>query len=117
MKRYSVFELNDSKYNILVIANTYENPVNELLYEGNVSFIEDGDIIFDLAIINGLKANRFVKAEVKSHQIIPDTIKVVSDVCSKVKEISKNYFENNNEIVRRSVLPKATKYLLSKNSI
>lgn len=117
MKGYSIFELKDSEYNFLIIANTHENPVNALLCEEKIAFIENGDIIFDLALINGLKKNRFVKVTVQSHKMLPNTIEVVTEVCPKAKEISKNYFNKNADIVRQSILPKATKYFLSKSSL
>lgn len=97
----------------LVIANTYENPINDLLCDGDVSFIENGDVIFDLAVINGINFNRFIQVTVESHRLQAKTIKVISDVPTSILEISEKYFKTHKEVIQQSTLPSATKYLLT----
>ena len=77
MEKYNVLKVDSLQDCFLVIANTYENPINDLLCDGDVSFIENGDVIFDLAVINGINFNRFIQVTVESHRLQAKTIKVM----------------------------------------
>lgn len=116
MKKYSVLKIESTSNYFLVIANTYENPINNFLCDRYVPFIENGDVIFDLTIINGINFNRFIQATVENHQLQEQNIKVISEVPQDILEISKKYFETHKELVQRSTLPSATKYLLANTS-
>lgn len=113
MEKYNVFKIDNLCASFLVIANTYENPINDFLSEGYVPFIENGDVIFDLAVINGINFNRFIRATVHCHRLRPETVKVMSEICPDILETSKKYFEIHREVIQRSALPTATKYLLT----
>lgn len=113
MEKYSVLKIEHMSNYFLVIANTYENPINDLLYDRYVPFVENGDVIFDLAIINGINFNRFIQATVENHRLQEQNIKVMSEVPQDILEISKKYFETHKEVIQRSTLPSATKYLLA----
>ena len=67
MEKYSVMSISEEKNEYLIIANTYENPINYFLAENRVPTIENGNVIFDLAIINGMNFNRFISATVRNH--------------------------------------------------
>lgn len=112
MDKYSVLNIENGNDFFLVIANTYENPINELLCNRYVPFVEKGNVIFDLAIINGINFNRFVQATVVNHRLQEHNIKIISDVPKDILELSKKYFEKNQEVVRLSTLPSTIKYLL-----
>ena len=112
MEKYSILKIENMTNCFLVIANTYENPLNDLLCDKFVPFVEKGDVIFDLAIINGINYNRFIQATVENHRLQEQNIKIISDVPKDILELSKKYFEENKEIIQRSTLPSATKYLL-----
>ena len=112
MEKYNVIEISKDKIKFLIIANTYENPINDFISEGHVPFIENGDVIFDLAIINGINFNRFIRATIRQHRLITQTIQAVSNVAPEILNISKEYFKSNKGIVKRSTLPLATKFLL-----
>ena len=113
MEKYNVLKVDSLQDCFLVIANTYENPINDLLCDGDVSFIENGDVIFDLAVINGINFNRFIQVTVESHRLQAKTIKVISDVPTSILEISEKYFKTHKEVIQQSTLPSATKYLLT----
>ena len=51
MRKYNVLKVDSLQDCFLVIANTCENPINDLLCDGDVSFIENGNVIFDLAVM------------------------------------------------------------------
>ena len=113
MEKYSVLKIEHMSNYFLVIANTYENPINDLLCDRYVPFVENGDVIFDLAVINGINFNRFIQVTVESHRLQAKTIKVISDVPTSILEISEKYFKTHKEVIQQSTLPSATKYLLT----
>ena len=108
MRKYNVLKVDSLQDCFLVIANTCENPINDLLCDGDVSFIENGNVIFDLAVIN-----RFIQVTVESHRLQAKTIKIISDVPTSILEISEKYFKTHKEVIQQSSLPSATKYLLT----
>jgi hypothetical protein len=112
MKKYSIIALSNQESKFLIIANTYENPINDFISERYVPFLADGDVIFDLAIINGINVNRFIGATINQHRLLPETIRIIRDVTPEIFKISKDYFASNVDIVGKSALPFATKYLL-----
>ena len=112
MRKYNVLKVDSLQDCFLVIANTCENPINDLLCDGD-SFIENGNVIFDLAVINGINFNRFIQVTVESHRLQAKTIKIISDVPTSILEISEKYFKTHKEVIQQSSLPSATKYLLT----
>lgn len=112
MEKYSVIAIAKEKIEFLIIANTCENPINDFLSEGYIPFIENGDVIFDLAIINGMNFNRFIRATIRQHKLLPESIQTVANIDPEIVNISKEYFKSNTGIVKRSTLPSAAKYLL-----
>ncbi|WP_196602094.1 type II toxin-antitoxin system RnlB family antitoxin [Pectinatus frisingensis] len=113
MGKYSIIALSNQKNKFLVIANTYENPINDLISDDYVPFLVDGDVIFDLVIINGMNLNRFVGATIEQHRLLPETIRIIKNVPPEILKISKDFFMSNIHIVGGSSLPSATKYLLT----
>lgn len=111
MEKYSIIK-SPVYCEFLVIANTYENPINDLLIDGYVPFIENGDVVFDLAVINGLDFNRFIRAKIQSHKLALETIEVLSAVPKDILSLASDYFKKNINILQQSTLPEATKYLL-----
>ena len=107
MRKYNVLKVDSLQDCFLVIANTCENPINDLLCDGN------GNVIFDLAVINGINFNRFIQVTVESHRLQAKTIKIISDVPTSILEISEKYFKTHKEVIQQSSLPSATKYLLT----
>ena len=104
MRKYNVLKVDSLQDCFLVIANTCD---------GDVSFIENGNVIFDLAVINGINFNRFIQVTVESHRLQAKTIKIISDVPTSILEISEKYFKTHKEVIQQSSLPSATKYLLT----
>lgn len=112
MKNYEVLRLDGFNNCFLIIANTYKNPVNDLLCDKYVPFIQNGDVVFDLAVINGINFNRFVKATIKNYKLQVETIKILSEVSQDILNKSKKYFNSNKEVIQQSALPMAMKYTL-----
>ncbi len=113
MEKYNIIKVGNLYSHFLVIANTVENPINTFLCEGYVPFVENGEIIFDLAVINGVNSNRFVQTTVQCHRLQEETIRTISEVPFSILETSKKYFETHNEVIQYSVLLTAAKHLLA----
>ena len=107
MKNYVSIKLENSCYDYLLIAITFENPVNQFLFDDSVHFLENGKIVFDLTIINGKKFNRYAFANVENHKIAPQSITVSESTDNIIANTSKKFFANNLDIIKKSVLPKA----------
>ena len=52
MRKYNVLKVDSLQDCFLVIANTCENPINDLLCDGDVSFIENGNVIIGALLNN-----------------------------------------------------------------
>lgn len=112
MKNYHEIKLSDCQYDFLIIATTYENPINSFLYDNYISFIENGNIVFNLTVINGKGFNRYAFASVENHKIIIPSIRVSSIADKRITNESNKYFSYHVDIIERSILPKALKFLL-----
>lgn len=110
MKKYEIVKLDNELFDYLIIANMYENQINDLIFNCNVPFLENGNIIFDLTIINGLSGNRYVSAQVKDSKILINSLKTYSKIDNIIFNITKKYFIDNSNIVMNSYLPNAVKY-------
>lgn len=110
MDKYKVVKLEKQLFDYLVIANTYENPINDLIFNLYVPFIENGNIIFDLTMVNGISSNRYASVEVKNNKILTKSIKTYSSIDNDIFNISRKYFMINPHIVTNSPLPSTEKY-------
>lgn len=117
MKNYQILRLNDEAFDFLVIATSCENPL---------SYIEDivkeisrnqAKILFDLTLINGTKCNRYISCDFCIDKNYLQSCSLVSEISNYIKDISYNYFVQHEEIVQRSVLPNALKFLLKNGMI
>jgi hypothetical protein len=112
MNNYYRIKLSDCQYDFLIIATTHENPVNSFLYDNYISFVENGKVAFDLTVINGKSFNRYAFAEVKNHKIIIPSITVSSTADESITNKSDCFFAQHLDIIEKSILPKALKFLL-----
>lgn len=112
MKNYVSIKLENCDYDYLIIATTHMNPVNQFLNNNSVSFMETGKVVFDLTVINGNKYNRFVFADIMNHKITTQSITVSDTANDIIINTSKNYFSKHLDLIERSILPQALKYIL-----
>lgn len=115
MEIYSVFKLDSSNYNFLVVANTYENPINIFLSENLFEF-DCGTIVFDLTLIYGCKSNRYIFAQVDNGKLDISSIKSISKIEESIKKISQEHFLTHSNLVENSILPNAVKYRILHSS-
>ena len=112
MKNFSIEKINKDGYGYLIIATSYDSPINNL---GEVEAElkgYTGKVIFDLTIINGVDCNRYSEAEVVAGKINRKSFKIKKTLDDPINEISKMFFQNNTEILEQSTLTKALKFLL-----
>lgn len=110
MEKYNVFKLNDSAYNYLIVANTYENPINMFLSEEEKLKFQYGKVVFDLTLIYGYKSNRYVVADVDNYKLDMSSINPIADLEESIKKISHEHFLSHTNLVENSILANATKY-------
>ena len=112
MKNYTMIKLKNESYDYLVIANSYENPVNDFLVKRKVPKVVCGSILFNLTLINGVDPNRYATARVENSEINLSSLKLVDTIEKSIENISKQYFIQNAFLVQNSVLPSALKYAI-----
>ena len=113
LKEYNIFELNSPDYDLLVIANTYINPINIFLSNKDELPIKNGKIVFDLTLIYGCKTNRYVVAEIVDGALDIKSVKAIISLDGSIKKISQEYFLNNQYLVQNSHLTNSDKYYIS----
>ena len=113
LKEYNIFELNSPDYDLLVIANTYINPINIFLSNKDELPIKNGKIVFDLTLIYGCKTNRYVVAEIIDGALDIKSVKAIISLDGSIKKISQEYFLNNQYLVQNSHLTNSDKYYIS----
>ena len=112
LKEYNIFELNSPDYDLLVIANTYINPINIFLSNKDELPIKNGKIVFDLTLIYGCKTNRYVVAEIIDGALDIKSVKAITSLDGSIKKISQEYFLNNQYLVQNSHLTNSDKYYI-----
>jgi len=112
LKEYNIFELNSPDYDLLVIANTYINPINIFLSNKEELPVKNGKIIFDLTLIYGCKTNRYVVAEIVDGALDIKSVKAITSLDGSIKKISQEYFLNNQYLVQNSHLTNSDKYYI-----
>lgn len=115
MSNYQEIKLYDCQYDFLVIATSYENPINHFICSGFVPFLRKGKIVFDLTLINGKSYNQYAFVDVDNHKIILQSLTASSKVDDNIFNVSKKFLALNPDVIEKSVLPKALKFSLQGN--
>ena len=108
-------ECNNHAFEIaVIIANTYENPINLMIAGEANTPIANGIILFDLTLIYGVKARqRYVSAEIKNSQLLFNSIETIGyEIEQDIKNACLEHFRNNLEIVSNSIISHTDKYIL-----
>jgi hypothetical protein len=117
MGKFEVVKLSDEAYDFLVIATSYENPLdlyNEIEQEIKV---EKARILFDLTLLNGLHENRYIACDYVGSNIFSSSYSIANNVSESIKSVSNKYFKQHEDIVQESIIPKALKFLLTKTDL
>lgn len=114
---YEMLKLNNDSYDFLIIATSYENPLSSITEIVEEIQMQKATLLFDLALINGTAANRYIKCEYEAGRNFPPSCSIAEGVGNAIRKISQNYFFENEEIVRNSVIPDSLKYLLKSGMV
>lgn len=74
-------------------------------------------IIFNYTLINGTHDNRYIEYDNLKSNKYYDCFTLIKDVDDKIKEISWDFFENNEKTVNDSIIPKALKFLIRQRMV
>ena len=109
---FVIFKLDSKSYDFLIIATSYDSPLNSIKEIGEKIQVKSANLLFDLTLINGISKNRYLKCEYDvSINQLPKCL-IAEDIDDSIKKISQNYFAQNEEVVKKSVIPNSLKYLL-----
>ncbi len=111
-KLYDVIPLSNSVFNCLIIAKTIENPCKELVESGTKGILDNGILLFDLAIPHDLGKYRFAYARVIDSHIVKDTLKYSAAVDADILGISQKYFQEHADLVDKALMPATAKHRL-----
>ncbi len=114
---FEIKKLDNEPYDFLVIATSYENPLDSMKEIGEEIQVSKAKLLFDLTLINGTDRNRYIKCEYEAKRVGLQVCSVVEAVDAAIKKISQRYFAENEELVSKSVLPNALKYLVKSGMV
>lgn len=112
MKNFSIEQINREDYGYLIIAISYDSPISDLGAVEKEIKGYTGKVIFDLTLINGTNSNRYLEAKVVKGKIDRRSFKVQKNLDDPINEVSKNFFLNNVDILEKSTITNALKFLL-----
>lgn len=115
---FEIIKLKDNYYDYLVIATGYENPIDYMEEILNIIDKKEVKILFDYTLINGTHENRYIEYDSSKDESHFKCFRIIKDLNEDVKEVSKKFFMNNEELVNKNVLiPRALKFLLIKGMV
>lgn len=112
MKNYQILKLNNEPFDFLVIATLCENPLSYIKEISKEINRDQAKILFDLTLINGTKNNRYISCDFQTGENYLQSCSLVNDIGERIKNMSYNYFMQNEDIVQGSVVPDSLKFLL-----
>lgn len=114
---FEVLKLNNEPYDFLIIATSYENPLGSFEEIGNEIQVQKANLLFDLTLINGMSRNRYIqcKYEARKHQL--QSCAIVECIDETIKKLSGQFFMENEDVVKKSVIPNSLKYLLKSGMV
>ena len=113
MKDFISRKLNNSEYEYLLIATSFQSSLSGLEKLDELAGLKTGKILFDFTLSNGISKNRFIECAVSQGNVKPKSAKIVVEVEDEVKKVSSMFLKENKDILENSLLPKSIKYLIS----
>ena len=109
---FVIFKLNNEPYDFLIIATSYENPLSSFEEIEDEIKVQNANLLFDLTLINGVSKNRYIKCEYEAGKNQLQSCTIVECIDDAIKKLSYNYFMENEDIVKKSIISKSLQYLL-----
>lgn len=114
---FKILKLNNEPYDFLIIATSYESPLGSFEEIGNEIQVQKASLLFDLTLINGVSSNRYIKCEYDAGKSQLQSCALVDSIDDAIKELSGRFFMDNEDVVRKSVIPDSLKYLLKSGMV
>ncbi|WMC91305.1 type II toxin-antitoxin system RnlB family antitoxin [Kineothrix sp. MB12-C1] len=114
---FKILKLNNEPYDFLIIATSYENPLDSIEEIEEEIHVKKANLLFDLTLINGVKKNRYIKCEYKAGINKLQSCSLVDSIDETIKALSYNFFKQNEEVVRKSIIPNTLKHLIKSGLI
>ncbi|WP_427113339.1 type II toxin-antitoxin system RnlB family antitoxin [Megasphaera sueciensis] len=112
MKNYQILKLNNELFDFLVIATSCENPLSYIKEIGKEISRDQAKILFDLTLINGTKSNRYISCDFCIGKNYLQSCSLVKNIDEHIRNMTYDFFAQNEDIVQRSVVPNSLKFLL-----
>ena len=114
MKNFEILKLNNLHYSHLIIAKSYENPLDELyLIEKELQCDFPTKVVFDLLFVNGNSFNRFIEATYRNNKFDINSIKIAPNIDSEIISQSTSFYQNNLDLLEYSILSDSYKFMLN----
>ncbi len=100
MTNFDVTQLNNTPYEYLLIATSFQSSLSDLEKIDNIVNIGQGKVLFDFMLVHGNKKNRFVECNVINDACERQSIKITDNVDEKIREMSSLFFRENEQLVK-----------------
>lgn len=114
---FKIIELSNEPYDFLIIATSYDNPLNSIREIGEEIKVQKANLLFDLTLINGISKNRYIKCEYDADSERLPTCSILESIDNDIKAISRDYFTKNEDVVKKSVISNSLKFLLKSGMV
>lgn len=113
MEKFKIEKLNN-KNEYLVLSTSYISPLDDIfsLQDELIKRKCKGKIYLDLLLCNGISDNRYLEVEFDGKSIDIRKIKICYDVKSEIKEVSREFYKLNKNLLSKSILPQAHCYIV-----
>lgn len=112
MEQFKIVKLHDEPYDFLIIAASYENPFDHFSEIKEKISTQTACLLFDLTLINGTSSNRYIKCNFNANLKVQKSCSIVDKVDDHIRMICRDFFVNNDDVIRNGTIPNALKYLL-----
>jgi hypothetical protein len=79
--------------------------------------MQKANLLFDLTLINGVSKNRYIECKYVAGKSQLQSCAIVEYIDDAIKKLSGQFFMENEEVVKKSVLPNSLKYLLKSGMV
>lgn len=115
--KFEILKLSNGPYDFLIIATSHENPLSFIREIGEEIQVRKANLLFDLTLINGIKKNRYINCKYEADINRLQSCSIVEDVDDAIKRVSRSYFTENEDVVKKSVISNSLKFLLKSGMI
>ncbi len=113
-KIYDVKKIKNGIYTYLVVANSYESPLDVLDEISKEIEVPECTILFDMLLRTGMSYNRYLSIRYKDNQFDKKSISIVTQISNDIKLSTVETLNKHISCVEESLLPEPIKFLIKK---